>query len=250
MNIITPNYGTGITSCLGVRLHEICEFARQTGQYPDGVDGSQQFGWYKEQEGDLTPYFLSGYEKPADDFPVSRFGFMWQYHWYDDIDLISTTALAALTCWPSMSVSKKAAEFSQLMQNRIAVLYRGNDKAKEIPETPYPAMIEMMKDSGSDSFFIQTDDEDFLALTLREFPKSTYISAIPRIRRNLDRYVMPVTGKAQFAHDFLAALFAMRMADGLITTTGNTGLWAVLYRGTLHNTWQYHGQEAKWRKLG
>lgn len=245
------DYGTGLTSCLSVRLSEVCEYRRKHGVWPDEVDSSAQFWWYRNDgDGDLSGIFLGEYTKP-DDMIESSFHHMWQFNWYDEIDVYSNGDLAVnKICHPSDGLTARASSLKALIIGRTYVLYRGNDKAKEIPPTPYEAMEEMARQSGSEKFFIQTDDEDFYQFFIARFPDTITLGTLPRINSNHDRYVMPVQKKKDFAFEFNASLMASVFANGLITTTGNTGLWAVLYRGHLHNTFQYHGRHQTWRRLG
>lgn len=249
-NICVVNYGTGLTSCLSVRLSEVCEHRRKYGTWPDEVDSSAQFFWYRNDgDGDISGIYLRGYDRP-DDMIESSFHHMWQFHWYDDIDLYSNHLLANLICPPSIGVSVRADALRPFVQNRCAVVYRGNDKAKEIPPTPYEAMTDIARQSGFTKFFLQTDDENFLQHFKMQFPDTLFLNSLPRIQSNHDKYVMPVTGKKDFAFEFNSVLLSLKYADGLITNTGNVGLWCVLYRGTLENTWQFHGQHQTWRRLG
>lgn len=250
-NKLTVNYGTGVTSCLSVRFSEACEYRRKHGVWPDEIDSSQQFTWYhNDGDGDLSPIFLGEYRKP-DDMIESSFHHMWQFNWYDEIDVHSNSNLAVHgICIPSYGLKVRAHSLHPFVIGRTYVLYRGNDKAKEIDPTPYEAMEEMARQSGSTKFFLQTDDEDFYQFFTARFPDTTSLATLPRIKSNHDRYVMPVHKKKDFAFEFNAALMAAVYANGLITTTGNTGLWAVLYRGRLHNTLQYHGKYQTWRRLG
>jgi hypothetical protein len=250
MNIITPNYGTGITSCLSVRLHEACEYARKHYHWPDNIDSSLQFGLYKEDpKADITNLFIDHYHRPPSNI-ISSYHHEWQWNWYDDVDFWMNLSLSKWICPMSKQVKDIAEQYYNLTQGRICVLYRGNDKAKEIDPTPYDAMLEMARKTGKQEFFIQTDDEDFRKLFLFHYPLTTFVSDIPTIASNHDRYVMPQTGRALFAQKFLAALYAMRWGAGLITTTGNTGIWACFLRETLDNTYQYHGNKKMWRKVG
>ena len=158
--------------------------------------------------------------------------------------------LSKLVCPLSDEVKELSELYYHLTEGRMCVLYRGNDKAKEIEPAPYDTFIEMAKKSKEDRFFVQTDDNDFLKYFVFHFPDTTFIDELPRIGSNYDRYVMPDNNRIQFAQKFLAALYAMKYGIGLITTTSNTGIWAAFFRETLKNTYQYNGRHSMWRKVG
>lgn len=247
---IQPTDGTGVTSCLSVRLSDACAYARENGLYPDGIDSSKQFWLYKEdKEHDIQHYFLSSYVQPPSAFN-SGYHHEWQWNWYNDIEYQLTAKLSSMICPVSDEVKRRAQAHKHIIQGRMYVLYRGNDKAQEIESCPYQVMVDMAKASGHGKFFVQTDDADFLVYFLKRFEDVTWSDATPRIRSNSTKYVMPLTGKAEFAQSFLSLLYASQYADGLITTTGNTGIWAALFRGTLENTYQHNGRQGEWKKVG
>lgn len=250
MSVITPKDGTGITSCLSVRLSDACDYARKYYEWPTEIDSSQQFWLYKDdQKANIQGLFIAGYHRPPSSI-ISSYHHEWQWHWYDDIDFYMNLSLSKWICPMSQEVKQIAEKYYNLTQGRMCVLYRGNDKAKEIAAAPYDTFLEMARKSGAKEFFLQTDDEDFRQLFLFHFPMTTFVSDIPTIKANPDRYVMPDNGKALFAQRFLASLYAMRWGTGLITTTGNTGIWACFLRETLSNTWQYNGREGRYRRVG
>lgn len=248
--IIRPTDGTGITSCLSVRLSDACAYAREHLEWPTDIDSSKQFWWYKDVEGqDISPMYLAGYLQPPKNV-ISSYHHEWQWNWLDEVDFYSNSRLSNMVCPISDTVIQMAMELKPLIEGRHYVLYRGNDKAKEISPTPYETMVEMARKSGQDRFFVQTDDSDFLSYFMDRFPGTTYSDLIPRIPSNTDKYVMPVFNKAVFGQKFLSLLSGAQFADGLITTTGNTGIWAAFFRGTLENTYQHNGRKGMWRKVG
>jgi hypothetical protein len=97
-------------------------------------------------------------------------------------------------------------------------------------------------------YFVQTDEQEFLEAFLKSHPNTGYTDELPRIRRDHDRYVMPVN-RSTFAIKFNAMLWGLGQAKKLLITTGNTGIWPVLYRGHTSGVWQLHGQHQTWKKL-
>jgi hypothetical protein len=248
MSTLTINGGTGLTSCLSVRLDQTLRHVHQTGAFPDRIDSSKQFTMYRAEAGaDVSEDIISPL-CDATAIPIPQFDHGWQYAWYDEIGLQLLGYFASRICTPSGEVVKK---YVQIDKGRCAILYRGNDKAKEIGRVEYGTMIEIAKATGYTSFHVQTDEQEFLDEFRKVFPDTTAWDHIPRIPRNLESYVIPIHPKDRpaFAQDFLAALLGIARAEALITNTGNTGLWAMLYRGHTRNTWQAHGKFGTWRKL-
>ena len=174
----------------------------------------------------------------------------WQYGFADEINIDILSPFAKMVCPPSQLVLNKSDEYAKILEDRTAILYRGNDKGLEIARTPYTAMEEMAKDSKCNKFLVQTDEEEFYQYFKDRFPDTICFDDIPRINKNPDSYVMPEPGKkANFAINFLAALIAISKAKILIINTGNTGHWATIFRGNINGIYQWHGNQSKWKKF-
>jgi len=240
--------GAGLTSCLSVRLHDAVKYHQKHGHFPTRIDSSRQFYCYRADEGDRMDLLLLGAMRQ--EAPFVNFDHGWQFGWYDEINIETVSSMALHLCQPSGHVLSRAADMIRRMDGRTAVLYRGNDKVKEIGKTPYEAMAELAEQSGSTRFFVQTDEEDFLRFFHKRFPDTAAFDEIPRMMANEHKFVMPTQpNRPQFALNFNAVLFAMGQAPKLICTTGNTALWTMIYRGHTRGVWQYHGKEQKGRAL-
>ena len=247
--IITEG-GGGVTSCLSVRLHEAIRFYEANGKFPDEIDSSKQFFFYKDNQSQNVSAHILGEYVPNNDLQIVNYSHDWQFRMYDEIQLEDLFKLANNICPMSNLVGDRSYDYMHRIEDRTAVLYRGNDKALDVPRTHYNAMIEMAKATGSDKFIVQTDEIDFFDFFKSKFPNSIYFSDIPRIKKDPDAYVMPPQGyRLNFCINFLAALRAIATADKLILNTGNTGIWTMLFRGHTNNVWQVHGRNQQWRKL-
>lgn len=250
MNTLKINGGTGLTSCLSVRLDQVCAYRRAAGVYPDRVDSSAQFEMYRHSaDQDVSAMIIDPHVSYSDTY-ASDFNHGWQYAWYDEIDVEHLSRLAWGTCRPSGNVIAAAA-YLHLDHDRCVILYRGNDKAKEIGRTDYVDMLHAALETGYTKFHVQTDEQDFLEHCIAHLPDVTWWDHLPRIQRNLEGYVLPGTSKQRphFAQDFLAALVAIGRAPAIVCTTGNVSLWAMLYRGHVGGVWQAHGKYGTVRKL-
>lgn len=247
---IKPTGGAGVTSCLSVRLHDAINFYKEHLRFPDEIDCSGQFAIYQDYTTQNVSDYIFGDYVPDNSLKFVGYDHGWQFGWYDEIQLEDLSKLAMNICPMSSNVGDQSFRFMERIKGRTAVLYRGNDKALDVPRTHYEAMIQMAQDTGSESFIVQTDENDFFDFFKERFPDSICLEEIPRINKNPDAYVMPPKGeRVIFAVNFLAALRAISTCEKVILNTGNTGIWTMLFRGNTDNVWQAHGQYQKWRKL-
>jgi hypothetical protein len=232
-------------------LHHFTKYVNEHKQLPDIIDSTEQFTLYKDGPDDMPVLMiLEPYVNDGNMNYVEGYNHGWQYGWADEIEIERLSDVAYRVCNPSFHVRNKAEHYKNIMGDRTAVMYRGNDKALEITRTPYTAMEEMARDSGSDKFLVQTDEEEFYQYFKERFPDTICFEDIPRINKNPDSYVMPKKGhKTNFAVNFNAALMAIASAPIMIINSGNTGHWASIYRGKKEGIYQWHGNEGKWKKF-
>jgi len=241
--------GTGLCSCLSVRLHDAVEFYKQNGQYPLNIDSSMQYWLYRDYKDHRIDKVLMDDYRRVENMPFINFNHGWQYSFYDEVQLPELSKLALIVCPISNRVGDKSYNFINILQNRTAVLYRGNDKVKELPATPYESMFEMALASESKSFLVQTDEAEFYEAFKSRYPDTIRYEELGMINRNADAYYLPKENKEGFAVSFIAALRALGHANKIITTTGNTSLWMMFFRGHTRNVWQYNSIYKRWKKL-
>jgi hypothetical protein len=239
MDLIVSS-GSGATSCISIRLHDACRFYEQFGFWPDIIDSSGQFDFYKlKNDQDLSNLVFGHYFKPLESDYIN-FDHGWQFGWYNELPIEKLNVLASKVCKKSDRINQRSIQFSEIMQGRSGVLYRGNDKVTEVPAVSYDTMYEMALQSGSGKWIIQTDEFEFFEFWKSKFPDSVRIDEIPMINKDSTKYVMP-TNRSDFLVDFIAALIAISQTDKLLMTTGNTGLWACIFRGNIKNVYQAWG---------
>jgi len=253
-NRIVVNTGVGATSCFSTRLHDAIAYHRQHGKYPAIIDSAQQFTLFRDYTGQDVASLVFGEYKPNDNLEFVSYSHDWQYCWYDEIHIKQLAALARMICPLSSHIGNRAYNYARDAQDKLiertAVLYRGNDKALEIPRTNYEAMIEMAIESKSEKFIVQTDEQEFFDYFKERFPDTVAFDNIPRISKNPDGYVMtPVGQRVDFLLNFIGALYVISECDKLILNTGNTGIWTVLFRGHINNVWQYNSKFNAHKKL-
>jgi hypothetical protein len=249
--IITPKGGTGVTSEMSVRLHHVAAFHRQHGRMPDAIDGSQQFHLYRDEPGQNVSDALFAPVKQSAGVTRTDYEHGWQMAWYDTVCLPALHQMALASCAPNRQVELYSHIYASKAAGRAAVIYRGNDKAKEIKATPYDMMFAMARDTGASKFIVQTDELEFFGAFKHYFPDTIRFENMPMIKCNYDRYVIENPGRrVEFARSFFAILLALSQAPQLMVTTGNVGIWASIWRGNTDHLWQVHGDECRWRRLG
>ena len=240
MNILKIEDGAGVTSCLNTRLGYTIKYYEENGYFPDVIDSSNQFAKYWDfPYQDISKILLREYT-PDNTLKLVKFDtHNIQHLWYDNIPVYDLHLLSKMICPLSDLVIRKYEEFKTRIENRTAVLYRGNDKVTEILMVDYDVYIKMAQMSESKSFIVQTDEEEFYEYFKRQFNDTIRFEEIPQIKKNINSFVMPEVGqRAQFAVNFLAALKAISQCNKLILTIGTTSLWTVLFRGNILNVWE------------
>lgn len=241
-------HGSGATSCLSVRLHDACHFFDKHKKWPYLIDSALQFDFFKLiPNQDLSELVFGHYVEPLESDYVN-FDHGWQFGWYNELPIAELNVLASKVCKMSDRINARALKFIDQMQGRSGVLYRGNDKVTEVPLVSYDTMYEMGVESGSDKWFIQTDEIEFFEFWKSKFPDSLRIESIPMINKDSTKYVMP-TDRLSFLVDFIAALIALSKMDKLLITTGNTNLWTCIFRGNTHNVYQAWGGHEGYKLL-
>jgi hypothetical protein len=248
--IITPKGGTGVTSEMSVRLHHVAAFHREHGRLPDAIDGSQQFWLYRDRPDQNVSAELFSPVIQAE-VPRTDYEHGWQMAWYDKVDLPVLHQMAHAACAPHRQVELYSHIYAAKAMGRAAVIYRGNDKAKEIAPTPYETMFEAARDTHASKFIVQTDEQQFFDEFRKRFADTIRYENFAMIPSNYDRFVIERVGnRVEFARSFFAVLLALSQAPQLVVTTGNVGIWASIWRGNTDHLWQAHGDEKRWRRLG
>lgn len=250
LNKLISTGGGGVTSCLSMRLYHAIKWFEDNGEFPDEIDSSQQFSIYRDKpEQDVSEIILSNYHKPNEDLYTS-FDPGHQFAFYDNLEIGKLSALVNAINPVSSLVGDRSHNMMQRLEGRTAVLYRGNDKALDIPRCHYQGFVNMANESESERFLVQTDENNFYDFFKERFPDTICFEEVPRIDKDPDAYVMPKVGqRVDFCINFLAALRAIAQASKLIMNTGNTGMYCMFFRGHVNNVWQMQGANQKYRKL-
>jgi hypothetical protein len=165
------------------------------------VDSSEQFQLYKPatNSGDLTTaYFAEQADRPSPEY-TSKILFKQEYQFwnYKKIQFQKIRPFVELYFRPSAEILQLVQELRNSVPTNqpICVLFhRGNDKATETALCPYEAYIkkakQVQRENPAVTFFLQSDETEFLETMTNTFPNSFYfrdrIRHIPRASTSVD----------------------------------------------------------------
>lgn len=257
--------GEGFFSCCSVRLFEIISFFNKNGMLPDEVDSSEQFKLYKTEKElneciDITFNYFNKYSSNLHDIPFKKivdFHHMYQYFDYIRINLDDVKPFMRKYFELNAEINSIASEIQEKYEinfdNTCVLFYRGNDKNTETYICSYDEILtkakEILLENPSITFFIQSDETEFIELMLSTFPGRSFccideIRHIPKCIDIVDKKMRSLN--PLYSKYFLAITWLMSQCKHVICTTGNCSMWILLYRETLEN---FHQLGFKWDEL-
>ena len=253
-DVFVVDHDYGFFSCSSVALTNLIEYYNLFNITPPILDRSKQYSYYKRYDHDdvssiifkNNEEYIGNIEKPVN--------FHWDYQFipYDLINFKGVLPFINKYFQPSemmetiVSLSESALGIDY--SKTLAVLYRGNDKIKEIPRADYSIFIEKIKTELDNNkhittIFVQTDEQEFLDECFKFFDNVIYLEEIPRIYRNdelvIHNTVTTPNEKFKLATNILKSILMISKCNTILVTSGNCGIWPVLYRGNINNVFQY-----------
>jgi hypothetical protein len=155
---------------------------------------------------------------------------------------------------PSARVEARRREFEERYSltpsNLIAVNIRGTDKWREIPMASVERYLDLAERSVQSlphaQILLVTDQQQFVRPFETRFgARLTVIRELPTSSLT-DRPIhqlLKLREKENFGVDFLSVVLLMAAAKIVITHTGNTAFWTVLFRGNSNGLVQLRGDE-------
>jgi len=256
-DVLYAIHNAGFFSCTSIALFNLIRYFNIYKKLPRHFDRSHQYSYYKiTQNSDISPlYYLSNninidipYQKNVD-IVVPDDGSSPQFSDYRTVCISDIKPFVDKYFHVSEYVSGIVNEFESKYgfdyDNLCSVLYRGNDKSKETTLASHEEFLEkcaeVKKENPNVKFLVQTDEYEFLEKFLSIYEDSLYIKEVPNIRKSdtAVHYVIERSTLPYFGANFLAATICVSKCKHLITHSGNCGLWAVFYRGSMENVHQY-----------
>ena len=251
----------GLCSCMTVAMLEIKHYIDEYGYYPN-LDRSKQFFHHKSPihgDKDVTHHF---FEKPKSDWSLFN-EWSWKYgkdihkdcmqiQWddYRKLPFKDLLHLKRQSFHPSSEVFKKMGVLLDRLNKfdhleYTAVIYRGNDKARETNIASHDEFIEKCKEIGG-RFLVLPDECTFRTRMIKEFPESIFFEEVTCTDNKDSMPLFETSWNKRIERDqyFLAALIIAGQCKNMITHSGNVGLWASIYRGRKEGIYQYYN--GKW----
>jgi hypothetical protein len=246
MSVLCWEHNFGFFSCCSVKLENIAEYINSNLKFPDSVDGSLTFNWYKEKDND------------NDITPIVERIYLYEFHNYSLLDYDSITPIIKKYFSPSKNILKIMEDMEtkyKIDYNNICVLfYRGNDKNRETLICDYSEYLvyanSILEINPNILFLIQSDETEFINFISERFPNNSFyfndeIRHVPKCNSTVD-HIMKDKNPV-FSKYYLAITIIMSKCKYIICGSGNCSFWIMLYRGNsnnviqnLNNRWYYN----------
>jgi hypothetical protein len=206
------------------------------------VDSSDQFDWYKKDEGDITYEY---FEKDDTPIPIHYINYKHGHQFLD----YSIVPVVNKYFSPSKQIRDTITHMEQKYkldyENICVLFYRGNDKNRETTICGYDDYIEyayaVLKINPDVQFLLQSDETEFLETMSILFPNSFYfkdeIRHMKKCNKTMDK-VFPESNHI-YSKFYLAITIIMSKCKYIVCGSGNCSIWIMFYRCNCHNVYQY-----------
>lgn len=249
-------HNAGFFSCCMIKLESIISYFNKNQSLPKVVDGSEQFNFYKNEKRDVTFDFFEHYDnidislKYTQDISLVSVPTENQFSDYSKINFEMISPILKKYFTASQSIKNIQKQFENKYNidydNICAVMYRGNDKIKEIIPPSYSEVIDKAKmireKNPGIRFMIQTDEKEFVEEFMRCIDNCFHIEETPKINKNHDvslQYVIHSDKKILYTSNYLASIQIMSKCKHIICTSGNGEMFIIMYRGSVNGVYQY-----------
>jgi len=257
MSVLCWEHNYGFFSCCSVKLENIAEYINSNLKFPDSVDGSLTFNWYKEKDNDNDNDITYNYFEHYDNIneiiniktPIVERIYLYEYYNYSLLDFDSTTPIVKKYFSPSKGILKIMEDMEKkynIDYNNICVLfYRGNDKNRETFICDYSEYLvyanKILENNPDILFLIQSDETEFINFISERFPNNSFyfndeIRHVPKCDSSVD--IIMKDKNPVFSKYYLAITIIMSKCKYIVCGSGNCSFWIVLYRGNNNNVIQ------------
>ena len=256
-SVVTITHNAGLFSCCSVRLTHILNYVNSNKKFPDVVDSSEQFDWYKQDsKKDITFEYFQHYSNIYAEIytPINHH---WEYQFtnYLNIDHIRLKSIIKKYFSPSFEVDtiiNTIQDKYKLDYENICVLfYRGNDKNRETTKCSYDDYLiyanQIIQKNPNTQFLIQSDETEFIDFMTKTFPTNSFYfkDEIRHIKKCDDTVdIVMKSTNLEFSKKYLAITIIMSKCKYVICGSGNCDIWILLYRGNSNNIVQ--NLQGKW----
>lgn len=255
-NILKVIHNAGFFSCMTIRLQELFMYMQNHNSYPDEIDSSSQFQFFKTiAHEDVSKYYIKhNYDNIPCVIPnIAKHDCMSiQFDDYRLIDFENVNPI--INNWFNIGdmVAEKKIQLKEKynLNNYIGVFYRGNDKRIEMELPTYDNFINKIKEIRAIEpnlpIYTLPDECSFLQVLKDNFDNVICFDETPCIDKSDSNmmFEMPINKRSEYGAVYNACVLLMAESKHLITHSGNGGLWSVLYRGNANNVYQIY--KNKW----
>ena len=248
--ILKVTHSSGFFSNMTIRLYDLYAFMKEHKCYPDEIDSSEQFSFYKHEAfSNLIPYYIKDVKDEIhfimpncleQDFMAIQ----WNDYRLIDYDNINPIIYKYFSLGYLIEENKAYLKSKYKLDKYIGVFFRGNDKRLETNIAKYDTFINKIKEVRAlypDLPILLIPDEClFKQFVLKEFDNVICFDELPCIDNptSCKTFELPLKDRPQYGAIYNAAVSLMSESEHLITHSGNGGLWACFYRGNADNVHQ------------
>ncbi|MBW4034799.1 MAG: discoidin domain-containing protein [Proteobacteria bacterium] len=216
------------------------------------VDYSQCLAQFKDVPGiDLYPIL---FQTPMINIESAEFKQVLfnQHVVYVNTDLSELRRYATIYFDPSEKVrefeNQLINKYSLVMEDSIALIYRGTDKNTEVTPATIDRYISVAlaarKIDQNLKVIIQTDQEQVLHLVLDAIPDAIFFRELPVTTGSVVIHQLSLReeykiSKTDFSIRMLGVTHLLSQAKYIVSHTGNIGLWLAIYRGNKDGFYQF-----------
>ena len=249
------DHNAGFFSCCSIKLKNIVEYIHNNLKFPDLVDSSLQFNWYKEKnkEEDITFNYFEHYDNINGIINlkshIDKLTWDEQFSVYQLLDFDNINPIVKKYFSPSKNILNIIQDIEKkynIDYNNICVLfYRGNDKNRETLICDYSEYLvyanKILEINPNILFLIQSDETEFINFISERFPNNSFyfndeIRHIPKCNSTVD--ILMKDKNSVFSKYYLAITIIMSKCKYIICGSGNCSYWIILYRGNNNNVIQ------------
>jgi hypothetical protein len=249
-------HNSGFFSCCSIKLENIANYINNNNlKFPDLVDSSLQFNWYKEEnkEEDITFNYFEHYDNINGIINLkSHLDILkceLQFSVYQLLDFDNINPIVKKYFSPSNNILNIIQDIEKkynIYYNNICVLfYRGNDKNTETIICDYSEYLvyanKILEINPDILFLIQSDETEFINFISERFPNNSFyfndeIRHVPKCNSTVD--IILKDKNPIFSKYYLAITIIMSKCKYIICGSGNCSYWIILYRGNNNNVIQ------------
>lgn len=240
MSVIST-HNAGFFSCCSMKLEDIVSYINSNKKVPEYVDSSKQFELYKHNTtNDITYHYFVHPDNLQDTSNINanngiNYTHRDQFIDYSKLDYTNLVPLIKRYFSPSHNINNIIHTIEQkynLDYNNICALFLHRGDKSEINLCKYDEYIKyanlVLNENPNTKFLILSDETEFIEFMKLKFPNNNIYFD--------DEFAGFFYA---FSKYFLSFIIIMSKCKYIISTSGNSTMWTMLYRGNCTNVFQH-----------